>query len=85
MAEARSEIFAFCCLAPCIWRTRSESFSTSKIHGADRVDYTINELYKRILKVEKLSDRVRQIHGARQQNAKISDLASAIRGSGNNQ
>lgn len=50
--------------------------------------YTLEELYKRVLKVEKLSDKVRAAHGSTDQDgnaqAKVMDLAAALRGGNGN-
>jgi len=50
--------------------------------------YTLDELYKRVLKVERLSEKVRQTHGSglggnNAASAKVMDLAAALRGNNN--
>merc|ERR1719379_12368 len=47
------------------------------------VKYSLDELYKRILKMEKLSEKVKTAHGGlagSTSNAKVQDLAAALRG-----
>lgn len=50
----------------------------AKAADAKGVDYTITELYKRILKVEKLAEKVKITTGAERGHAKVTDLNAGL-------